>query len=103
MEIMTKGNKRKIYGVRSMLVALVVMVLTPQAIKLVSIKDAEPVLSQAPNFDIEKSPAASRDLKGVTLDFSYKLHIPSNWWDGMEVNPPYEKYGGPSWPRCLGR
>mmetsp|Transcript_17567 Transcript_17567/g.26114 ORF Transcript_17567/g.26114 Transcript_17567/m.26114 type:complete len:162 (+) Transcript_17567:24-509(+) len=41
------------------------------------------------SFDLIKTPAADRDLDGLTVDLAYTLNVPSNWWDGLDTSPSY--------------
>jgi len=60
------------------------------------IQDAkiESAINLKPNnykFDLKDAPAADRDLDGITIDLSYKLNVPSNWWDDIDtVSPNYD-------------
>lgn len=48
-------------------------------------------LSPAPPRGVLKhAPAMDRDLIGVNIDLSYKLHVPLDWWGGLH-RPTYAK------------
>ena len=39
-------------------------------------------------FNLQKAPAADRDFPDVTVDLSYTLNVPSDWWDDVQTTSP---------------
>jgi len=43
------------------------------------------------DLDLKAAQAVERDLSGITIDLSYKLNVPSNWWKDVNISPSYDE------------